>query len=142
MVSKYELKKIMNILDSDGSDSIEYQEFLRAICDKKLLFREENLRAVFGVIDNNKKGYATPDDIQKFVLGNDKKIRNRSTIKGCSAQIGMKKNSKLTFEQFSEIIHAFKIMMIQVILKLLKKMRMFLKGEIINILLLIILWKK
>ena len=104
MVSKYELKKIMNILDSDGSDSIEYQEFLRAICDKKLLFREENLRAVFGVIDNNKKGYATPDDIQKFVLGNDKKIRNRSTIKGCSAQIGMKKNSKLTFEQFSEII--------------------------------------
>ena len=104
MVSKYELKKIMNILDSDGSDSIEYQEFLRAICDKKLLFREENLRAVFGVIDNNKKGYATPDDIQKVVLGNDKKIRNRSTIKGCSAQIGMKKNSKLTFEQFSEII--------------------------------------
>jgi calcium-dependent protein kinase len=104
MVSNYELKKIMNILDSDGSNYIEYQEFLRATCDKKLLFREENLKAVFGVIDKNKKGYATPEDIRRFVLGNDKKITNRNTLKGCTAQIGMKKNSKLTFEQFSEMI--------------------------------------
>jgi calcium-dependent protein kinase len=104
LVSNYELKKIMNILDSDGSNYIEYQEFLRATCDKKLLFREENLKAVFGVIDKNKKGYATPEDIRRFVLGNDKKITNRSTLKGCTAQIGMKKNSKLTFEQFSEMI--------------------------------------
>lgn len=94
----------MNILDSDGSNYIEYQEFLRATCDKKLLFREENLKAVFGVIDKNKKGYATPEDIRRFVLGNDKKITNRNTLKGCTAQIGMKKNSKLTFEQFSEMI--------------------------------------
>ena len=78
MVSRYELKNIMNILDSDGSNYIEYQEFLRATCDKKLLFREENLKAVFGVIDKDKKGYATPEDIRKFVLGNDKKITNRS----------------------------------------------------------------
>jgi len=104
MVSRYELKNIMNILDSDGSNYIEYQEFLRATCDKKLLFKEENLRAVFGVIDKNKKGYATPEDIRRFVLGNDKKITNRSTLRGCTAQIGMKKNSKLTFEQFSEMI--------------------------------------
>ena len=104
LVSNFELKKIMNILDSDGSNFIEYQEFLRATCDKKLLFREENLKAVFGVIDSNKKGYATPEDIRRFVLGNDKKITNRSTLKGCTAQIGMKKNSKLTFEQFSEMI--------------------------------------
>ena len=78
MVSSFELKKIMNILDSDGSNYIEYQEFLRATCDKKLLFREENLKAVFGVIDKNKKGYATPEDIRRFVLGNDKKIKNYS----------------------------------------------------------------
>ena len=103
MVSKYELKNIMNILDNDGSGFIEYQEFLRATCDKKLLFKEENLKAVFGAIDKDKKGYATSDDIQKFVLGNKKGV-NSSTIKGCIAQIGMKKNSKLFFEQFCDII--------------------------------------
>ena len=94
----------MNILDSDGSNFIEYQEFLRATCDKKLLFRDENLKAVFSVIDNTKKGYATQKDIQRFVLGNNKKSINRSTIKGCTAQIGMKKNTQLTFEQFCDMI--------------------------------------
>ena len=103
MVSKYELKKIMNILDSDGSNLIEYQEFLRAICDKKSLFKEENLKAVFAVIDKDKKGYATAADIQKFVFGNQKNV-NRNTIQGCTAQIGMEKDSKLSFEQFCEII--------------------------------------
>ena len=104
LVSKYEIKKMMNILDSDGSNLIEYQEFLRAICDKELLFKDENLKAVFGVIDKGKKGYATSQDIQRFVLGNDTKNLNRSTIRGCTAQIAMKKNSKLTYEQFCEII--------------------------------------
>ena len=104
MVSSFELKNIMNILDSDGSNFIEYQEFLRATCDKKLLFRDENLKAVFSVIDNTKKGYATQKDIQRFVLGNNKKSINRSTIKGCTAQIGMKKNTQLTFEQFCDMI--------------------------------------
>ena len=104
MVSSYEIKNIMNILDSDGSNLIEYQEFLRATCDKKLLFNDENLKAVFGVIDKNRKGYATSEDIQRFVLGNNKRLANRSTIKGCTAQIGMKNNTKLTYEQFSEMI--------------------------------------
>jgi calcium-dependent protein kinase len=103
MVSTYELKKIMNILDSDGSNLIEYQEFLRAICDKKSLFKDENLKAVFGVIDKDKKGYIIADDVQRFVLGNKKTV-NRSTIKWCTAQIGMKKDTQMTFEQFCEII--------------------------------------
>ena len=103
MVSTYELKKIMNILDSDGSNLIEYQEFLRAICDKKSLFKDENLKAVFGVIDKDKKGYIITDDVERFVLGNKKSV-NRSTIKWCTAQIGMKKDTQMTFEQFCEII--------------------------------------
>ena len=48
LVSTAELKRILNILDSDGSNLIEYQEFLRATCDKNLLFRDENLKVVFG----------------------------------------------------------------------------------------------
>ena len=103
MVSTYELKKIMNILDSDGSNLIEYQEFLRAICDKKSLFKDENLKAVFGVIDKDKKGYIITDDVERFVLGNKKSV-NRSTIKWCTAQIGMKKDTQMTFEQFCVII--------------------------------------
>jgi calcium-dependent protein kinase len=103
LITTFELKKIINILDSDGNNSIEYQEFLRAACDKELLFKEENLKAVFAVIDKDKKGYADADDIKRFVLG-EKKINHRSTIRGSYAQIGMKKNTHLTFEQFCNLI--------------------------------------
>ena len=103
LITTFELKKIINILDSDGNNSIEYQEFLRAACDKELLFKEENLKAVFAVIDKDKKGYADADDIKRFVLG-EKKIIHRSTIRGSYAQIGMKKNTHLTFEQFCNLI--------------------------------------
>ena len=104
MVSSNEIKNIMNILDIIGNNLIDYQDFLRGTCDKKLLFNDENLKAVFGFIDKDSKGYATSEDIQRFVFGNNKKSINRSTIKGCTAQIGMKKDSKLTYEQFCEMI--------------------------------------
>ena len=104
MVSSNEIKNIMNILDIIGNNLIEYQDFLRGTCDKKLLFNDENLKAVFGFIDKDSKGYATSEDIQRFVFGKNKKKINSSTIKGCTAQIGMKKDSKLTYEQFCEMI--------------------------------------
>ena len=104
MVTNNELKKIMNILDSDKSNLIEYQEFLRATCDKKLLFRDENLKVLFSVIDKNKKGYATKEDIELFVFGAQRHKVNRNIISGFNEQIGMKKDSKLTYEQFCELI--------------------------------------
>ena len=37
----------MKILDTDGSKYIEYQEFLRALCDKGSLLNDKNLKIVF-----------------------------------------------------------------------------------------------
>ena len=104
MVSSNEIKNIMNILDIIGNNLIDYQDFLRGTCDKKLLFNDENLKAVFGFIDKDSKGYATSEDIQRFVFGKNKKYKNSSNIERCMAQIGMKKDSKLTYEQFCEMI--------------------------------------
>ena len=42
------------------------------ICDKNFIFRNENVKAVFCVIDKDKKGYSTSNDIQRFFLGNKK----------------------------------------------------------------------
>jgi len=50
-VSLFELKNIMNLLDTDGNNLIEYQEFLRALCNKDDLLNDQNLRAVFDILD-------------------------------------------------------------------------------------------
>ena len=63
---------VVDILDNDGNKTIEYQEFLRALCDKSSLFKEKNLKAVFSVIDKDKKGYANVNDIKSFIYGKDK----------------------------------------------------------------------
>ena len=38
------------------------------------------------------------------MLGNNKKKLNSSTIMGCTAQIDKKKNTKLTFKEFCDVI--------------------------------------
>ena len=103
-VSLFELKNIMSLLDTDGSKLIEYQEFLRALCDKDSLLDKQNLRAVFDVIDKDKKGYANIDDIMNFIIGNGQSSLNDKALKKCAEQIGMKDDSKMTFKQFCNFI--------------------------------------
>ena len=102
MISMKQLKNIMNILDSDGNNTIEYQEFLRAMCDKTKLYCENNLRSVFAVIDKNKKGYINESDIFRFVFG--KQNYHRDSIKKVLVQMGFKKNTTFNFEQFCDLI--------------------------------------
>jgi calcium-dependent protein kinase len=103
-VSLFELKNIMNLLDTDGNNLIEYQEFLRALCDKDDLLNEKNLRAVFDIIDKDKKGYANINDINNFIVGNGQSNFNEKALKKLDEQIGEKKDLKMTFEEFCDFI--------------------------------------
>ena len=103
-ISDYEIKEILKILDTDGSKYIEYQEFLRAFCDKGSLLNDDNLKIVFDVIDKDKKGYANINDLKIFIMGNSKKNLKETTFNKFIGDIGMTKNSKLYFEQFCDII--------------------------------------
>ena len=108
-ISLFELKNIINLLDTDGSESIEYQEFLRALCDKDSLLNKENLRAVFDIIDKDKKGYANIEDIKQFIIGSGNSNLKGSTIKVLEEHINMDENSKMTFEQFYDLIRNEKV---------------------------------
>ena len=103
-ISLFELQNIMNLLDSDGSKLIEYQEFLRALCDKDLLLSDENLRAVFDIIDKDKKGFANFDDLKNFISGGDNNYLKETALKKYEEKIGKTEDSKITFEEFCDII--------------------------------------
>ena len=103
-ISDYEIKEILKILDTDGSKYIEYQEFLRALCDKGSLLNDKNLKIVFDVIDKDKKGYANINDLKNFITGDNKNNLKESTFKKFIKAIGMNKDSKLYFEKFCDII--------------------------------------
>ena len=102
-----QIENLINVLDSDGNNSIEYQEFIRALCDQKSLYSDKNLKSAFNAIDNDKKGYINTDDIKKFIFKN-KKVEEKIFLDYLK-QIGMDLESKLTFEQFVDIIRNQKL---------------------------------
>ena len=108
-ISLFDLKNILSLLDTDGSQSIEYQEFLRALCDKDSLLNDQNLRAVFDVIDKDKKGFANLEDIKQFIIGDRNSNVKASTVKLLEEQINMKENSEINFEQFLDLIRKEKL---------------------------------
>ena len=81
---------------------IQYQEFLRVLCDKEDLFKEENMRSVFNAIDDDKDEYISADDLKKFIP-NTEGIKNKIEEE-FMAPFGMDPNDKMIFNQFCEII--------------------------------------
>ena len=102
-----QIQNIFDALDSDGNNSIEYQEFLRALCNKETLYSDKNLKAVYNSMDTDKKGYVDMDDVKKFIFQN-KQVEEEKFINYLN-KIGMDLKTKFEFNQFVDIIRNQKI---------------------------------
>jgi len=74
------LKRILSQIDPDAVNSImklnvtsknyiEYNEWLSACCDKKSIFTDKNLRRVFDIMDIDKGGSISQEEISEFLKG-------------------------------------------------------------------------
>ena len=97
-----QIDELLSIMDTDGSGTIEYQEFLSCLCNKEQLFSDENLKRVFEDIDYEHKGYINAKDIKEFAFKNQTisdEILNEYMI-----QFGMQPDEKLGYEKFKELV--------------------------------------
>jgi calcium-dependent protein kinase len=106
-VSDGQIDNIIEALDSDGNNSIEYQEFLRAMCDKESLYNDKNMESAYYSIDTTKKGYINTNDIKKFIFKNKKVEEQR--FSDYLKKIGLNLKSKLNFNQFVDLIRNQKV---------------------------------
>ena len=65
------LEKEYHFLDVDHSNSIDYEEFLRAAIDKKLLLEEKFLKFAFDYFDVDKNGQITLKELKIFKESSD-----------------------------------------------------------------------
>ena len=94
---------IFSLLDSNQNDFLEYQEFLRAACDKKSILIDNNLKNTFLAINGGEeKEFITSNDIKKFIF-RDSKIEEK-VFDEYLEEFGMKKDDKISFEQFCNMI--------------------------------------
>jgi len=102
-LNEQEIDKIFKLIDANQSSIIEYQEFLRAACDKKILLTENNLKSAFlALCEGEEKEFINGDDIKKFIF-HDFNIQE-DVFKEYLEQFGMKKDDKINFAQFCDIL--------------------------------------
>ena len=98
-----QFNNIFKILDANRNDIIEYQEFLRAVCDKNSLLTENNLKNTFLALSGKEeKEFINSLDIKKFIF-HDLEIQEQ-IFNDYLGQFGMKKDDKINFEQFCDMI--------------------------------------
>ena len=98
-----EFDKIFKILDANRTEYIEYQEFLRATCDKNALLTEENLKNAFLALSGgDEKECINADDIKKFIFHDN--IIKENKFNEYLNQFGMKSDDTINFEQFCDMM--------------------------------------
>ena len=101
-LDKDSIDHIFSILDYDGNGVVEYQEFFRALVDKKKLFSDENLKIAFELLDEEKKNEISWNDIKR-VFFHEMKIKD-DLIDEYLKEIGMTKEKTLNFQEFCSVM--------------------------------------
>ena len=100
-IKKNDIIKIFKSLDSTkANNNIEYEEFLRAGIDKKLIFTEE---LGFEMIDFQKKGKINVYEI-KQIFGIDDNV-DESVMDNLLKEINKKENEEISYEEFKKILN-------------------------------------
>ena len=102
-----QIKNILDVFDYDNNHCIQYQEFLRVLCNKEDLFKEDNLKSVFNAIDYDKTDYINADNFKQFVAHDEEK--KNIIEKEYMEPFGMKPNDKMIYEQFCLVMREDKI---------------------------------
>ena len=94
------IEEIFKSIDTDGSGSIEYTEFISASLDKSLYLQKEKLREAFNLFDVDHSGKISNAEIAK-VLGMDKRSKEISKI---LEKYDANKDGEIDFEEFFEMM--------------------------------------
>ena len=97
-----DIKNILCVFDYDQNTLIQYQEFLRVLCDKEDLYKDENMKSVFNAIDTDNNKFINIEDIQKFAPNDDE--TKQKIEKEFMKPFGMETNDKMIYEEFCEVI--------------------------------------
>lgn len=94
-----ELDNIFDIIDSDKSNSIEYEEFIRAAADKKALLDKKYLQDAFNFFDKDKSGSIDLSEIQKVFF--EGKETNQDELRAIIQEVDLNNDGTIDFKEFS-----------------------------------------
>ena len=97
-----EAKDIFYSIDNDKNGSIEYQELVRGMSDKKKLLSDTNLKEAFDFFDVDKSNTITWDEIARIVFQG--KNVPKELVNSFLKEIGKTEKDPINFKEFCEMI--------------------------------------
>ena len=98
------LEEIFNIIDTDKNGKIEYEEFLRAAIDKKILIEENNLKLSFEFFDKDKNGFITLEEIYEVFNKNNEIEVSKEEFKKVIDEVDLNKDGLIDFKEFKTMM--------------------------------------
>ena len=101
-INEDEADQMFIAIDSDQNGTIEYQELINALSDKKKLLTKSNLQEAFDFFDTDKSGTISWGEINQVISGG--KDSSDTLMNEFLTEIGKKENEEITFEEFCHIV--------------------------------------
>ena len=99
------IEEIFIILDTDNSDYIEYEEFIRGCLEKNILMKDDIVKELFKNIDKENKGEICLEQIRELIndITNDSNRIVDEIIEDIHTTFGIKDEDVINYEKFKEL---------------------------------------
>ena len=101
---KKEIDDIFLLLDGANRGFIEYEEFLRATLDQKILLSDENLVYAFNFFDKENTGKISVEKIKKIFV--DDKV-SEDVFRNIFNEIDSNKDGEIDFQEFKDMMFGY-----------------------------------
>ncbi|KAM3144380.1 hypothetical protein pb186bvf_003544 [Paramecium bursaria] len=98
-----EVQRIMELVDMDGSGTIDYSEFIIATMDRKKAVQKEKLKEAFQVFDKDGNGFISEAEI-KEVLGPSLVGYDEGMWHQMIMEIDQNGDGQISYEEFCEMM--------------------------------------
>jgi calcium-dependent protein kinase len=100
-----EVDEILISLDFNQNEFIDFGEFLVANVNYIQNLNKTKLKQIFDIIDTDKSGFLTINDLKKFLNIGDN--QNEAFTSQMIAELGTIKNGAISFDEFDDIMDGF-----------------------------------
>ncbi|MBD3254165.1 MAG: hypothetical protein GF383_03690 [Candidatus Lokiarchaeota archaeon] len=102
--SNEKLKQMVQDVDKNFDDQITFHEFMQ-LYKKQILFteKEEKIRAAFEIIDSDKSGFVTFEELQKVMHEVGGNLSNEE-LYAMIEEADVNKDAKISFEEFIQLM--------------------------------------
>ncbi|KAF8024496.1 hypothetical protein BT93_F1618 [Corymbia citriodora subsp. variegata] len=102
-----ELQSMINEVDTNGSGTIEFGEFLNLMARKiKETETEEELKEAFKVIDKDQDGYISPNELKRVMIKLGEKLTEEE-LEEMMREADLDGDGQINYEEFIRMMLAF-----------------------------------